>query len=552
MSLDEVVLSRIVAAEASRDPDRLLYVFENAPHPAEPVTARDLARLGNQIAAAFLDAGLRPGDRIGIMLRNHPEFVHTLVAGAKLGLPTVPIDPRAQGERLDSLLRLAGCAALVTADYVVADPAAASTIRELAVPTWILSTPEGRAERLDYPFGWGCLNQVLSPPRRPDVGEHVTDPAEPWLLLPTSGPTSERGLLEVPWARMPLLRAVPEALGYRSDDVVYTGLALTECNAIALALVPPLVGAADRSVISRRFSKRRLWRICIEYHATTWASVAEVARAIYALPSSDEDRSHTVRLVASCGMPPQIWRAFEERYGVSVVEWWGTMEGAFACNPAGVGPVGSFGKPPAGIAELDVVDNDGNSVPARTVGELVVRRSHGWLRTGEMVTRDEEGWLYAAHRRSDEPDVARPEPFLIRSSSSGGGRFGKAHAAAHRPLRRMLHCDELDGVFRFAGDAGPDVTDRFQEAEHGLVAATDADVDEDEGLVGGNTGPEGAVGGHIVEHDADQVVRRLDDVVQDAGDLGRQLGLHPRIEGCLLLYDDNGHSVLPAINRHPL
>src|SRR5438270_342901 len=183
--LDEVVLSRIVAAEASRDPDRLLYVFENAPHPAVPVAARALAP--------------------------------------------------------------------------------------------------------------------------------VADPAEPWLLLPTSGPTGEPVLLEVPWARMSLLRAVPEALGYRSDDVVYTGLALTECNAIALALVPSLVGAADRSVISRRFTKSRLWRIWIECGVSTWAIVADVARAIYALPGSEEDGSHAGRLVTSCGMPPQIWRAFEAR-----------------------------------------------------------------------------------------------------------------------------------------------------------------------------------------------------------------------------------------------
>jgi crotonobetaine/carnitine-CoA ligase len=403
--LAEVVLSRIVAAEAARDPDRLVYVFENAPHPAEPVTARDLARAGNQIAAAFLDAGLRPGDRIGIMLRNHPEFVHTLVAGAKLGLPTVPIDPRAQGDRLDSLLRLAGCAALVTADYVVADPAAASTISQLAVPTWVLSTPEGRAERLDYPCGWGCLNEVLLRPRRPDVGEHVADPADPWLLLPTSGPTGEPVLLEVPWARMSLLRTVPRSLGYRRDEVVYTGLPLRECNTIALALVPPLVGAAGRSVISRRFTKSRLWRICVEYGVTTWASVGDVARALYALPSSEDDRSHAVRQVVSRGMPPQIWRAFEERYGVSVVEWWGTMEGAFACNPTGVGPIGSFGRSAAGVGELDVVDPVGNAVPPRTVGELVVRRDDGWWRTGEMVSRDEEGWLYAAYCCNEEPDA---------------------------------------------------------------------------------------------------------------------------------------------------
>ena len=107
-------------------------------------------------------------------------------------------------------------------------------------------------------------------------------------------------------------------------------------------------------------------------------------------------------------MPAAIWRAFEERYGVSVLEWYGTMEGgAFAVNPVGIGPLGSFGKPPAGLVEMDVVDDHGNPVPARILGELVARPAgaDGWRRTGQEVTRDENGWLYAAYRPQDEPDV---------------------------------------------------------------------------------------------------------------------------------------------------
>jgi len=157
-------------------------------------------------------------------------------------------------------------------------------------------------------------------PRRPDVAGHVADPAEPWLLLPTPDRTGEPVLLEVPWARMSLLRAVPEALGYRSDDVVYTGLALTEAMPSPLALVPPLV---ERRPLHHQpplhqepsvADLYRLWR----HHL---GQRCRRRRAIYALPSSDEDRAHAVRLVTSSGMPPQIWRAFEKRYGVSVVEW---------------------------------------------------------------------------------------------------------------------------------------------------------------------------------------------------------------------------------------
>jgi len=417
--LDQAVLSRIVAAEASRSPNRLVYIFENAPHPHERVTAGDLARAGNQIAASFMAAGLRPGDPVAVMLRNHPEFIHTMVANAKLGLPTVPVDHRARGERLAWLLAYTPCSALVTADYVVADPSAATVIADSGVPTWVLSTPEGRAENLDYPTGWHYLNRILLGGAGPDVGEHVTDLGAPWLLLPTTGRDGEVEFLEVPWERMALLRAVPGWVGYRPDDVAYTGLTLAHGNALALTAIPALTRAVHHSVISRWFTKRRLWSICAEFGATTWASVGEIASAVYSLPSSDADRAHPVRLVVSSGMPAGVWRAFEQRYGVAVTEWYGTMEGAFACNPAGTGPIGSFGRPPAGVGEMDVIDGAGRPVPARAVGELVFRPpgGHAWMPTGETVTRDDDGWLYAAYRGPDEPslrathiDTARPRP----------------------------------------------------------------------------------------------------------------------------------------------
>src|SRR5438046_10338699 len=143
--IDKVVFSRIVAAEAARDPDRLVMVFENGAFGTEQVTAGDLAVKGNQVAAALHGAGLRRGDRVALMLRNHPEFIYGLVAGAKLGLPSVPIDPRSRGSKLEYFLSFAECAGLITADYVLADESAAEAIREAGVRTWALSTPEGRA-----------------------------------------------------------------------------------------------------------------------------------------------------------------------------------------------------------------------------------------------------------------------------------------------------------------------------------------------------------------------------------------------------------------------
>jgi acyl-CoA synthetase (AMP-forming)/AMP-acid ligase II len=419
--LDAAVLSRVVRAQAARDPDRVVLVFENGQLPAERVTAGQLATRSNQIAAVLARAGLRGGDRVAVMLRNNPEFVYGLVANAQLALPTVPVDPRARGEKLRYFLRFAGCAALITADYVVADEDVARTIRDCGVRTWVVSTPEGRAMGLDYSADWPLLNTAFTGGEAPDAGEHVEDVASPWLLAYTSGTTGDPKAIEFGHDRMVFYRRLPDFFGYRPDDVTYTGLSLTHGNALIATMMPAIWGAVDHAVLSRWFTKSRLWDICIDHGVTTWSNLGGIATAVYSEPTSPKDRAHRVRLVISAGMPREIWRAFEERFAVRVLEWYGTMEGGFAYNPVGKGPVGSFGKPPEGLLEMDVVDEDDRPVEPRQVGELVLRPAggeakltyyknpeasarkvrDGWLHTGDMVSRDAEGWFYFSHRREE-------------------------------------------------------------------------------------------------------------------------------------------------------
>ncbi len=429
-NLDKAVLSRVVGAEAARDPDRLVLVFENGKLPAEPVTASRLAIAGNQVAAELARSGLVLGDRVAIMMRNHPEFVYGLVANARLGLPTVPVDPRARGDKLDYFLRFAECSGLITADYVVADPEVAAVIRASGIRTWVVSTAEGRAMGLDPSDEWVVLNEALDGPEQPDAGEHVTDVTSPWLLAYTSGTTGDPKAIEFGHDRMIGYRAVPQLFGYRPDDVPYSGLSLTHGNALVATMMPAIWGVVDHTVFSRWFTKTRLWDVCIEHGCTTWSNLGGIATAVYSEPTSAKDRAHRVRLVISAGMPREIWRAFEERFGVKILEWYGTMEGGLAFNPVGVGPVGSFGKPPP-VMDMQVIGDDGEPLPPRQVGQLVVRPvgtearltyyrnpeasakkvRGGWLHTGDMAYRDEDGWFYFAHR-SEEGGLRKAGEFI--------------------------------------------------------------------------------------------------------------------------------------------
>jgi crotonobetaine/carnitine-CoA ligase len=355
-----------VAAEAARDPGRDVFVFENGARPAERVTAAGLAAGGVGAADALLRLGLRRGDRVAVLLRNHPALLHVLAGGAKLGLPIVPLDPQASDLAVETRLRALGCAALVTSDYRLAEGDLAGVLQRTRLRSLAVATPEGRAAGIDPSAGHPVLDEFLDGVDGRDPGEHVDDPAAPWLVIPATAANGDTVGVEVPHERLLLWRLVPGFFGYRPDDVAYTGLPLADGTALAATVVPALLGAVHHAVVSRMPDPARLWEICIDHGCTTWANGGGLATAVYRTPSSRRDRTHPVRLVVSTGMPREIWRPFEERFGVRVLEWYGSPEGAFAYNPVGVGPVGSFGRPPAGLLDLEVLDGDGRALPVRS------------------------------------------------------------------------------------------------------------------------------------------------------------------------------------------
>ncbi len=419
---DETVLAGLVARRAEQNPDFDVLTFEHLSlgdgKPDEVVTYASLQEGANRIAHALIRAGLEPGDRFGLMMRNHPEFVMALVAASITGSVAVPIDPRTRGDKLSFTLRDAECKALVCADYVLEQVARV----RLAVPTlatlFVLETGEsGAALDLSRVPGASPLAEVLAQPC-PTVDCRLASPRDPLQIIYTSGTTGDPKGVVFPNERFGLFALVGALFGYQPDDRPYTGLSLTHGNAQAVTLGPAL-HMGLHAVFSRRFTKSLLWEVCQRYRCTTFSMLGGMATAIYSEPPRPDDRRHSVRLVIDAGMPAALWEPFERRFGVRILEWYGAIEGGLAMKPVGEGPVGSFGKPVPGI-EMKIVDEDGVECPPGVVGEIISRpvtgeatveyfrnpeasaakTAGGWLRSGDMGHRDEDGWFFFDYRKS--------------------------------------------------------------------------------------------------------------------------------------------------------
>jgi crotonobetaine/carnitine-CoA ligase len=419
---NEMTLAGLVASRAEQTPDLDVVTFERLDSSGgrfqdEYRTYAQLRENGNRVAAALVARGLAPGERFALMMRNHPEFVETMIAASTTGCVSVPIDPRTRGQKLSYTLNDAGCKGVVCATYCL------SQIQDVrnSVPglEWVVVLEDDETTdglEIESVRGATSFAEILAVAPE-TVDSRLQTPSAPLQIIYTSGTTGDPKGVVFPNERFGLFAMLGALLGYNEHDRPYTGLSLTHGNAQAVTLGPSLYMGA-RGVFSRRFTKSAIWQICRRLGCTTFSLLGGMATAIYAEPHKPDDADNPVRMVISAGMPAAIWEAFEKRFGVDVFEWYGAIEGGLAYKPVGQGPIGSFGKPAPNL-EMKVVDEEDVECAPGEIGEIVSRplggkaeveyfgneeasrkKIHGgWLRSGDMGHRDADGWFFFDYRK---------------------------------------------------------------------------------------------------------------------------------------------------------
>ena len=416
---NELILADLIANRAEEQPDLDVVTFEGAGvRPDEVRTYADLWTNGQRIAAALIARGMNVGDRFGLLMRNHPEFIEVMVGASASGCVFVPIDPRTKGEKLAFTLRNSESRGIICADYNLAEVAAVCNACPDLEWVWVLESGEEPNGTLASAVpGADPLQFAYDAPAAP-VEVRIDAPSAPLEIMYTSGTTGDPKGVVLSNLRYCGAGMMGMLIGYREGDRPYTGLSLTHGNAQLITLSSSL-RMGLRAVFSRKFTKSRLWDITRQYGCTTFNLLGGMTTAIYSEPAKPDDADNPVRLVVSAGMPAAIWESFATRFDVKILEAYGAVEGGLAINPPDTGPVGSFGKPPPN-SEMKIVDEDGNECGPGELGELISRPTTGekveveyfknaeasekktwggWLRSGDTCHRDADGWFYFDFRK---------------------------------------------------------------------------------------------------------------------------------------------------------
>jgi fatty-acyl-CoA synthase len=213
------------------------------------------------------------------------------------------------------------------------------------------------------------------------------------------------------------------------DDVGYAAMPLFHTNSLMSGFAPALVAGAALS-LARRFSASRFLPDVRRYGVTWFNYTGKILTYLLATPLRPDDADTTVRVAFGNEGSPQVVAAAAQRFGMRIIDVFGSTEGAIALDRKGNRPPASVGRLRQGIMVVDeggyerpraLFDDEGRLLNAdECVGEIVntlgvgpfegyyhneeaMRRTtrNGWYWSGDLAYVDEEGWVYFAGRTTD-------------------------------------------------------------------------------------------------------------------------------------------------------
>jgi long-chain acyl-CoA synthetase len=411
------------------------------------MTYRELCESVDQLAGGLSDLGVRPGDRVALVLPNCAQHVIAFFAVLRLGATVVHCNPVASADELKAQLTLSGTKVVVCIDRVastVLDLRSATAVQTIVVTSLVDALSRSARRRLDLPFPKAKARKAKLVSNVPDHSSIVRfrtllrvgratpqapiDPVNDVAVLQfTGGTTGEPKAAMLSHANLvansyQMRLWLPEAVPGR--EVTLGVLPLFHVFGLTMCMLTTIV-LSGRLVLVPRFDLDAVLSVIDDERPTIFPGVPPIYQALNDSPRTVRHDLRSIRACVSGAMklPIDVQERFETLTGGRLVEGYGMTEASPAthCSPlTGPRKPGSVGLPLPGT-QAKIVDPDDPAVliPVGEEGELAVKgpqvflgywgepvgaetlTADGWLLTGDIATMDDEGWFTVVDRKKD-------------------------------------------------------------------------------------------------------------------------------------------------------
>ena len=425
----EWCIHELLDRSAEKFPDNTLSIFYG-----KTLTYSGVRSLSNSLAGSLVDMGIRPGDKVALLLPNYPGFIISYHAVLKAGGVVVPLNPLYTEGELEHQLFESEARAVITI------PLFAEKASRLAQRLKIALILDALHRYMPLPIKalvWAKEKLTLSRIKNlscTDMGKLLegrsdfrpvrVDPKNLAVLIYSGGTTGKaKGVMLSHFAVVANAHQIAAWGQLNHKESILTVLPMFHGYGMNVGMNAPILSGMS-IVLLPRFKPKEMARAIVRYKPTTTAVVPTILIALSNLPHIDRYDFTSLKAVwvGAAPLTKAAKEEFEKKAKCRVIEGYGLTEAvtAIMANPyRGKHKVGSIGIPFPDVDAKVVSIETNEDLPPNQQGEIVLKTptlmlgyykrpeetknviKDGWLYTGDIGYMDEEGYFYITDRKKD-------------------------------------------------------------------------------------------------------------------------------------------------------